>query len=186
MWPYPAPLDDGAADHLHSGTKLPDVSLTSTIEENVSLAKQPGNFILFVYPWTGRAGFSNPNGWDHIPGAHGSTAEAEGFRDLYQNYKQKGFCIFGMSAQSTNWQRELSERLQLSYALLSDEGFFFSDALRLPSFSIEGVKFLKRLTLVCAEGKIIQTVYPVHPPDRHAYDLLSGLEKGSAEKRRQT
>lgn len=177
MWPsYKAPINDGAAEHLRPGVKLPDVALVSTTGETVSLSQHHGPFIVFVYPWTGRSGFSNPKGWDDIPGAHGSTPEAEGFRDLSRNFQEKGVSLFGLSSQSTHWQIELSDRLKLPYPLLSDCDFHFSDALNLPRFTIEGVQYLKRLTLVCAAGKILHTVYPVHPPDRHAPTLLSSIE----------
>lgn len=176
MWPYPAPPHDGAADHLYPGLKLPNFPLESTQGDTVFLGSTPGSFIVFVYPWTGRDGFSNPPGWDDVPGAHGSTAEAEGFRDLADKYQEKAIRIFGMSSQTINWHKELSERLKLPYPLLSDVNFLFADALKLPRFTIEGVNFLKRLTLVCSEGKLVHTVYPVHPPDRHAYDLLNAME----------
>jgi peroxiredoxin len=63
----------------------------------------------------------------------------------------------------------------LTYPLLSDAEFKVADALRLPRFEAGGETFLKRLTLMCRDGQIVRTIFPVHPPDRHAADLLAML-----------
>lgn len=175
VWPHPPPVADGAADHLKAGVLLPDITLTSTTGGSISLAKIKGFCVVFIYPWTGRSGFSNPQGWDEIAGAHGSTAEAEGFRDISLEFQKLGIQLFGMSTQSTTWHMELSDRLRLDFPLLSDESFLFSTALKLPVFKTDGSTFLKRLTFFCKDGKIVRTFYPVHPPDRHARDLLEEL-----------
>ena len=82
-WPFPAPVDCGGARHLTVDTDIPDIPLPSTQGGETSLAEVPGLSIVFAYPWTGRPGLENPPNWDDIPGAHGSTPEAEGFRDLF-------------------------------------------------------------------------------------------------------
>ena len=168
-WPYPCPVDDGGAAHLVAHTPVPDLRLPSTLGGPVSLARVPGRLLVFVYPWTGRAGVTNPPGWDDIPGAHGSTPEAEGFRDHYAELKGLGLEVFG---QDPAWQAEFAERLRLPFALLSDRDLVFGGALRLPVFEAGGVRYLKRLTLVIAGGRIERVVYPVHPPDRHAAEML--------------
>ena len=82
-WPWPEPKDDGAAKHLIAGTRLPDVALPATFAAPVNLARYQERAIVFIYPFTGTPGEPNPPDWDTIPGAHGSTPEAEGFRDQY-------------------------------------------------------------------------------------------------------
>lgn len=174
-WPYPAPKDDGAAAHICPGTALPDILLPSSTGDRISLARVTGLSVVFVYPWTGRPDVANPQDWDHIPGAHGSTPEAEGFRDHHREYVARGGQIFGLSTQSRDWQREFASRMHLSYPLLSDADFLVADALRLPRFKAGDETFLKRLTMLCWDGLIVRTVYPVHPPDSHASDLLAML-----------
>jgi len=174
-WPYPAPKDDGGAAHLAPGTVLPDIALIASTGEMVSLAKVAGLSVVFVYPWTGRPGLNNPPGWDDIPGAHGSSPEADGFRDLSADYRARGVQVFGLSTQTREWQREFASRAGLTFPLLSDAGFQVANALRLPRFSAGGVTYLKRLTLLCWDGLIVRTIYPVHPPDTHAADLLAQL-----------
>ena len=175
-WPWPAPHDDGAADHLIAGTKLPDVALPSTNGELVNLARSSGQAIVFVYPFTGTPGLSNPPRWDDIPGAHGSTPQTEGFREHHGALNGLGFSVYGMSAQSSGDQRAFAMRIGLPFALLSDAKFGFADALCLPRFETGGVTYLKRITLILNSGSISSVVYPVHPPDGHAAQLLRGLE----------
>lgn len=171
-WLYPAPTDDGGAEHLSPGLALPRVTLPSTFGHAIDLTQRPGRAVLFVYPWTGRPGLSNPPDWDHIAGAHGSTPEAEGFRDLYPVFRALGVEVIGLSGQDTAHQKELSGRLGLPFGILSDARFAFADALRLPRFSTGGENYLKRLTLLVKDGAIERVFYPVHPPDTHAADVL--------------
>jgi peroxiredoxin len=174
-WPYPAPVDDGAAVHLVPGLQVPDLSLPSTLGSDINVARLNGTAVLFVYPWTGRSGLSNPPNWDDILGAHGSTPEAEGFRDLASEFGALDVRLFGVSGQDTEHQREFATRAALPFALLSDAQGAFAAALRLPRFEAGGVHYLKRLTLVIRDGEIVQVFYPVHPPDRHAAEVLSFL-----------
>jgi peroxiredoxin len=178
-WPYPSPVDCGGARHLRPDIEIPDVALPSTGGGETSIACAPGLSVVFVYPWTGRPGLSNPPDWDFIPGAHGSTPEAEGFRDLYAEYRALGAEIFGLSSQDQSHQQEFAARAKLPYALLSDHGQLFRRALALPVFETGGVAYLKRLTLIVRDGRLIHVFYPVHPPDRHAGEVLSWLRAES-------
>jgi peroxiredoxin len=174
-WPYQVPDDDGLAAHLKCELRLPVIELKSTIGGAIDLSAVEGRSVVFVYPWTGRPGVADPPNWDHIPGAHGSTPQAIGFRDLQASFAALGVGVFGLSSISPEWQSEFAMRNALSYPLLSDEALLFADSLRLPRFETGGMTFLKRLTLVCRDGAIEDVVYPVHPPDRHAADLLQRL-----------
>ncbi len=174
-WPWPAPLNDGASQHLVAGTWLPDVALAATRGSPVNLSRRNGSAILFVYPFTGTPGQPNPPNWDMIPGAHGSTPEAEGFRDNYLAFEDLGFEVFGLSGQSCADQKAFATRAGLPFPVLSDADFTFADILRLPRFAAGGIMYLKRITFVIRNGVIEETIYPVHPPDRHAGDLLVRL-----------
>ncbi len=174
-WPWPAPADDGGALHLKPGLEWPDIALPATSGGTISIARRAGICVVFAYTWTGRPGLDNPPGWDDIPGAHGSTPEAEGFRNLYTAFTASDIEVIGLSLQPTDWQRELVQRLELPFAILSDEKRALQQALRLPTFETGGTTFLKRLTLVIADGRIRRTFYPVHPPDAHAREVLAWL-----------
>lgn len=174
-WPYPAPGDGGGARHLEEGLALPEVALVSTDGAAVKLSEVPGLAIIFIYPWTGRPGLPNPPRWDDIPGAHGSTPEAEGFRDLHVKLATAGASVYGLSSQDTGHQREFALRVRLPFPLLSDASFLLADALRLPRFETGGTSYLERLTIVARAGRIARVFYPVHPPDLHAAEVLAWL-----------
>jgi peroxiredoxin len=127
-----APGDDSGAHHLQRGRRMPDIELPTTAGTAVSFARLPGRAVVYAYPWTGRPGVPNPPGWDDIPGAHGSTPQAEGFRDLHAGFRQVETQVFGLSTQAVDYQRELVARLGLPFALVSDAGFALARALALP------------------------------------------------------
>jgi peroxiredoxin len=175
-----SPPDDGAADHLTSGLVLPDIALPSSRGGTLNLSTRAGAAVVYVYPWTGRPGVSDPPGWDTIPGAHGSTPETEGFRDYYLKFRAQRIEVFGLSAQSPEHHAELIERLAVPFPLLSDETLALQAALKLPTFEAGGVAYLKRLTLLVRDGRITHTFYPVERPASHAREVLEWLD----EKRR--
>jgi peroxiredoxin len=168
-------VNDGEVDHLKSGAKVPPVVLPATDGSEVSLAILAGRSIVAVYPWTGRPGHPNPPNWDEIPGAHGSTPELEGLRDHHADFARLGVRVYGLSRQTTDYQREMAARLRLPFLILSDAAGSFAASLRLPSFAAGGVTYLERLTLVVSGGIVESVVYPVPDPARHAADLLPKL-----------
>src|SRR5690606_28786799 len=60
--------------------------------------------------------------------------------------------VFGLSTQTTEYQREAVDRLHLPYPLLSDAGMELVQAWRLPTFTAGELTLLTRLTLVLWEG----------------------------------
>ena len=171
----PVPEDDGAADHLR-GMFMPHISLRSTGGRDVDLADLgEQRTVLYLYPRTGRPDRPVPAEWDALPGARGCTPESCGFRDHFAEIRALGADVFGASTQDTDYQREAAERLQLPFELLSDSEFALTDALRLPTFDFEGVRLLKRLTMIVRAGRIEHVFYPIFPPDRHADEVLAWL-----------
>jgi peroxiredoxin len=172
----PVPQDDGAADHL-PGRAMPPVTLPSTSGEAVALdALGPGRTVLYVYPLTGRPGTDLPEGWDAIPGARGCTPEACDFRDHHDELRAAGaHRVFGVSAQDSDYQREVVARLRLPFAMLSDTALRLAAELELPTFRAGDLTLLRRLTLVVRGGTVEHVFYPVFPPDRHAREVLDWL-----------
>jgi peroxiredoxin len=161
--------------HLRRGRRLPDIALPTTAGRTVSLARLTGRSIVFCYPWTGRPGVANPPGWDDIAGAHGSTPETLGFRDLFAGFRQVAADLFGLSSQASGYQRELVERLHLPFEILSDQHFALQRALSLPTFETGGVVYLQRLTLCIRDGRIERVYYPVREPASHAREVCAWL-----------
>jgi peroxiredoxin len=168
-------MDDDGAKHLIAGTRLPDVALAATRGASINLARYQERAVVFVYPMSGTPGVANPPDWDIIPGAHGSTPEAEGYRDAYSDFELLGYEVFGLSGQSSEAQHAFAVRAGLPYLLLSDENFAFADALDLPRFVTRDVTYLSRLTMIVRNGVIYRIVYPVPTPGEHALDLLRSL-----------
>ena len=154
-------VDDGGARHLKRGRRMPDIALPTTRAAASALRRLPGRAVVYCYPWTGRPGLPNPPDWDDIPGAHGSTPQLEGLRDLHAGFVQVGAALFALSTQSTDYQREMAARLRLPFEIVSDEAFALQQALALPTFETGGVRYLKRLTLAIRDGRIERVYYPV-------------------------
>ena len=167
--------DDGSARHLRRGKHLPDLELATTSDRPVNFARLAGRAVVYCYPFTGRPGLPDPPGWDVIPGAHGSTPQAAGFRDLYQGFLQAEAGVYGVSTQSISYQREFAQRLALPFPLVSDEALRLQRALKLPTFAAGGIAYLKRLTLVIDNGRIERIFYPVAAPAAHAREVCAWL-----------
>ncbi len=169
------PGESACARHLKRGRRMPDLALPTTAGRSVNFAELSGRAVVFCYPWTGRPGQPNPPSWDDIPGAHGSTPEAEGFRNLHIGFRDLGIQVFGLSTQPSEYQRELVERLALPYEIVSDEDFALQKKLALPTFATGGVRYLKRLTLGLKDGRIDRVYYPVDAPASHAREVCAWL-----------
>jgi peroxiredoxin len=171
------PVDDGACDHL-PGLALPQIRLPSTSGRLVDLgALGAGRTVIYCYPRTGRPGEPLPDGWDAIPGARGCTPQACAFRDHHRELAALGADVYGLSTQTTAYQREMAERLHLPFEVLSDAEFAFVEALRLPTFEAGGMRLVKRLTLIVRDGRVEHVFYPVFPPDQSAEQVIDWLQR---------
>jgi peroxiredoxin len=168
----PRPSDDGAARHL-PGMTLPELALAATDGSAVDPSMIPGRVVIYVYPMTGRPGVPLPDGWDALPGARGCTPQSCAFRDHFSELKALDTSVFGLSTQTSEYQKEARDRLHLPFELLSDTELRLKRLLRLPTFRIHGLQLYKRLTLVITKGKIDTVFYPVFPPDRNASEVLA-------------
>lgn len=172
----PVPADDGACAHL-PGMALPNVALPATTGDLVDVARTAGSkrTVFFFYPRSGRPDEEPPAGWDQIPGARGCTPQSCAYRDHFSDFASLGVQVYGVSAQDTAYQQEFAARTELPYPLLSDAAFRLTSALRLPTFEADGMRLIKRLTLITSHGKIGRVMYPVFPPDRNAEEVLAYL-----------
>ncbi len=176
----PVPVDDGAAAHL-PGAVVPHLALPSTSGRLVDLGDPArGLTVVYIYPHTGRPDRDPKGGiadWNAIPGARGCTPQTCAFRDHHREITALGAEVFGLSTQDTEYQHEMVTRLHVPFEVLSDEGFDFAHALRLPTFRFAGDMFLKRLTLFIEHGRIVHHHYPVFPPDADADRVIAWLQQ---------
>lgn len=172
----PAPVDDGAADHL-PGRAMPIARLRSTDGSDLDLTDLPmGRTVVFVYPRTARPGHALPTGWDDIPGARGCSPQLCSVRDAHAQLRRAGaVAVYGLSTQDAAYQREVVTRLALTFPLLADPTRRVGSALQLPTFTVEGLTQYRRLTLVVQDGVIEHVFYPVFPPDRHVDQVTQWL-----------
>jgi peroxiredoxin len=178
----PVPLDDGACDHL-PGMKFASIALRSTQGRMVNLAETAGErAIVYAYPRTGAPGTSVPSNWDEIPGARGCTPQSCSMRDHYKEVKALGAEIFGLSTQTTEYQKEAVDRLHLPFEILSDVDLKVTHALNLPTFTFDGMVLIKRLTLVVRDGRIEKVFYPVFPPDKHGEQIVAWLKRKTSSR----
>ena len=173
----PRPVDDGACDHL-PGLAMPSIRLPSTAGRLVDLgALTARRTVIFCYPRTGRPGQPSPDGWDAIPGARGCTPQACAFRDHHRELAGHDAEVYGLSTQTTDYQREMAERLHLPFEVLSDSDFALVEALRQPILEADGMRLVKRQTLIVRDGHIEHVFYPVFPPDASAAQVIDWLER---------
>ncbi len=170
----PVPVDDGACDHL-PGMVLPSIILPATDGSLVELAAPSGTTVVFIYPRTGLPDVDSPPGWDEIAGLRGCTPQACGYRDTFHRFIELRVRVFGLSSQTSDYQREMVDRLHLPFPVLSNVELRFANALTLPTVRIAGMTVIQRLTLVIADGVIRKVFYPVYPPNENADRVLEWL-----------
>ena len=171
----PVPQDDGACNHL-VGMALPNLPLLATDGSMVNLSQLAGRLVIYCYPMTGQPNVPLPEGWDQIPGARGCTPQSCAFRDHYQELQALNANVYGLSVQSTDYQREMATRLHLPFQVLSDEQYQFQKALNLPTFVAAGMTLLKRVTLISHDGYIEAVHYPIFPSDSDPAWVLDYLK----------
>jgi peroxiredoxin len=172
----PVPVDDGATAHL-KGMRLSSLPLAATNGTKVDLSTLRGRTVVYIYPRTGKPGQALPAGWDAIPGARGCTPQSCSFRDHFGDLQKAGVTqLFGLSTQDTPYQKEAADRLHLPFLLLSDENLQFARALNLPTFKVDGMELIRRMTLIIDDGVISHVLYPVFPPDKSAEETVRWLQ----------
>jgi peroxiredoxin len=160
--------------HL-AGRAMPDIALEATSGSPVSPARISGTAVVFCYPFTGRPGYPDPQNWDHIPGAHGSTAQALAYSAAYGQFRRLGVTLFGLSLLDPEWQRDFVSRNKLTFRLLSDHGRAFQSSLGLPMFETGGELYLQRLTFILNDGIITAVRFPIADPEQDAAQVLEAL-----------
>lgn len=161
------------------GGALPSLGFYATDGRPVDLgALGPGLSVIFVYPLTGRPGVDLPNGLLEIHGARSGTEQATWLRDHHAEIRTAGAArVYGLSAQSTGYQRELVHRLRLPYPLIPDPRLTLAAELRLPTFTAGDLTLYERLTLVVADDVVEHVFHPIPEPASHALEVMRWLTK---------
>jgi peroxiredoxin len=126
---------------------------------------------------TGQPNVPLPEGWDQIPGARGCTPQSCSFRDHYQDIQALGAEVIGLSVQSTEYQKEMADRLHLPFPVVSDSNYEFQKAMSMPTFVVAGMTLLKRVTLIANDSVIEAVHYPIFPSDSDAAWVTDYLKR---------
>ena len=124
---------------------------------------------------TGKPGVPLPEGWDEIPGARGCTPQSCSFRDHHSELSALGADVFGLSTQDTEYQKEMAERLHLPFLVLSDVNLQFCEAMKLPTFEVDGMRLVKRVTMIAENNIVVKVHYPIFPSDTDAMWVIEQL-----------
>ena len=165
------------ADPSHLiGEPLPPLHFYATNGRPIDLhALGPGRSVIFVYPLTGRPGVDLPRSLLEVCGARGD-GQGNWLRDHHAEILTAGAArVYGLSAQSTGYQRELAHRLCLPYPLIPDPKLTLAAATGLPTRTIGDLTVYERLTLIITDGLVEHVFHPIPDPASHALDVLRWL-----------
>ncbi len=170
-------IDDGGSDHLLNST-LPDISLPNQDGVHLKINRNDlFRIVLYCYPRTGHPNKPLPENWNNIPGATGCTAQTCSFRDCYEEFIKLNAIPIGLSTQTVDEIKEMTQRLNIPYDVLSDSYLELTKKINLPTFSINDNIFTKRLTLIFERSLIKKVFYPIFSPHLHADEVLKWLSK---------
>jgi thioredoxin-dependent peroxiredoxin len=140
-----------------------------TVDQNgkaVTLADLKGRkAVLYFYPK------------DDTPGC---TKEACGFRDEFDEFRQRKVEILGVSTDDEGSHRRFAEKLDLPFRLLADPGRKIVNAYGAwGEKSLSGRKYMGtyRVTYLIDEKGKIAAIWPKVRPEEHAEEILDFLDE---------
>jgi peroxiredoxin Q/BCP len=147
------------------GKPAPDFELTTDTGETVRLSELRGKpVVLYFYPK------------DDTPGC---TAQACAIRDSYQDFRDKGAVVLGVSPDDEASHVKFKEKFSLPFTLLADTGHAVAEEYDVwKERSMYGRKFMgiERSTFVIdRDGTVAKELRKVKP-DEHAGLVLEVLE----------
>ena len=102
--------------------------------------------------------------------------QGQGFRDEFQNFKDKGYEIIGVSADSSLKQKKFVKRFSFQFTMLCDESHIMLEAYKvwgLKKFMGREYMGISRVTYIISEDGIIEKVYLKVKTFSHARDILN-------------
>lgn len=151
--------------HLKEGDQAPEVHGTDQFGETISFGRFAGQqIILYFYPK------------DNTPGC---TSEACNLRDHYQDLKDMGFEIIGVSPDSVESHQKFTDKNELPFRLIADP-----DHKILQAYGVWGEKKrfgkvyqgVHRTTFVIDEDRNIKKIFEKVNTKDHARQILDALE----------
>ena len=151
---------------LAVGTQAPEFTTTDQDGKKRSLSDFKGKkVILYFYPKDNTSG---------------CTKEACTFRDHFDEFRQRGVEILGVSVDSEKSHKSFVQKYGLPFTLLAD-----TDKRLVEAYGVWGEKSLygkrymgtNRVTYLIDEAGKIAAVFPKVKPETHAEEILAVLQQ---------
>ncbi|GAB3588912.1 winged helix-turn-helix transcriptional regulator [Calidifontibacter terrae] len=115
--------------------------------------------VVYCFPGAALLGISQ------VPGGPGCTLESCTYRDRLADFAALGAAVVGVSTQTTAELTDFQVANRIQFPLVADPGLELATCLRLPTFTLNGMTRLKRLTLVVDRERVVRAVqYPINDP----------------------
>ena len=150
---------------LKEGEKAPDFTVRDTDGKEVRLSDFSGRkVVLYFYPK------------DDTPGC---TKEACSFRDGFDEFKQRGIEVLGVSTDDEKLHRKFAEKYSLPFTLLADTDHSVADLYGVygeKQFMGRRYMGVNRKTFLIDEGGRLRKVFDKVKVDEHADEVLKAFE----------
>ncbi len=157
---------------------LPPISLKNQWGNLLQLNRSDTfRLVIYFYSMTGHPDKKLPDNWNKIVGAQGCTLENCNFRDNYDKLIQLNALPIGISTQTVDDIKEMTQRINIKYDILSDSDLVCVNTLSLPTFSINERTFIKRLTIIVENNIIKKVFYPVVSISKHVNNVIKWLKE---------
>ena len=149
---------------LEQGTKAPDFTLMDQQGQSVSLSDFRGQkVVLYFYPR------------DNTPGC---TKQACAFASVWEQFRQLGVPVLGVSKDSVASHQKFAEKYQLPFILLSDPELTVLNAYGVwqekKLYGKVSMGVVRSTYLISEEG-LIEKVWPKVKPEQNAGEILEWL-----------
>jgi len=151
---------------LSEGIKAPDFNLTDSEGNQHQLSDYQGQtIVVYFYPK------------DDTPGC---TKEACSFRDTYQDFKDAGVEVIGISPDTEKSHKKFANKYDLPFTLLSDPDHKVSEAYGvwgLKKYMGREYEGIYRTTFIIGPAGEIKRVFENVKPSDHSQEVLEEVMK---------
>jgi thioredoxin-dependent peroxiredoxin len=146
---------------LSAGEKVPALKAKNQHGKTISLDQYQGKYVLiYFYPK------------DDTPGC---TAQAQGLRDQYPEFKKANATVLGVSRQDEKSHQDFISKYNLPFDLLVDADGSLGKNLGIGSIPILGLS-KRQSVLIGPDGRVIKFYDEVKNPGDHAHTVLQDIK----------